>query len=185
MLTLVACESVPPAKENAATWNVDFGIEGKLIGCAIDVNMNDASAPNPCPMPFPHFLLYLEDKANVNIQELKMPCHDIQVESKKDVAGDITAREYTIKRAKTICFRAKQVNKSEVDESNVGSFAVVGKASKSWDWKTGMHNKGLLCIRDRVVYRDANGGNELVPDKVGIYLEESIVLNANVPAKLT
>ena len=143
-------------------------------GYATKVSTGD-QAFHPVLSPLSNFLQHLEDKCDVQISDTPFACHKITATTKKDNAGDIIGREYTIQVESPCVFVPMPTpRKTAAGWGEAGSFLCTGDAAGQWDFETGLHIKGNLAFKNYLKYGNTEQHQGILPDKVAIYLEHPL-----------
>ena len=125
----------------------------------------------PVLNPLPTFLQHLEEKCEVQINDTPFACHKLTATTKKDSAGDIVGREYTIQVETPCVFQPMPTpRKTAAGWGDAGSYMVTGDAAGQWDWETGLHIKGNLAIKNYLKHGTTEQHQGILPDKIAIYL---------------
>ena len=113
----------------------------------------------------------MEEKCEVSINNTPFACHKLTATSKKDSAGDIVGREYTIEVEKECVFLPLPTpRKTGACWGDAGSYLLSGDAAGEWDFETGLHSKGYVVIKNYLKHSQTEQHMGILPDKIALYL---------------
>ena len=136
--------------------------------------------------PLSMFLDHLESNCEVDLNNTTFACHKLQAAAKKDEAGDVVDRVYTINCTEETCAYKPNPTprKSNALWEDAGSHMCSGSAAGNWDWKTGLHIGGNLRLVDYLKHGVSEQQVGIFPDKIAIYLTAPVKITKDTLIRL-
>ena len=127
--------------------------------------------------PLSCFLAHLETALDVDVNTLSFAMHEVKAATKKDAAGDVMDRTYTIKPTEACAFKPLATpRKHQATWEDAGSLMCLGAGAAQWDFITGKHSRGYLQMYYYLKYQSMEQGVGVVPKLLAIYLTTPVTI---------
>ena len=117
---------------------------------------------------------------SANVLDTAVDCHSAKTEFEKDAAGGVSTAVLCIKPTMVVAWTAQaKPDGFKENNANAGSRLMCGEHAKNWDWASGMHTLGLICMFDNVNLQQTKRGPTVSPLKPGIFVTKPLRVTAS------